>query len=214
MRLKISNGRIIDPANKLDQKADMFIETGRIVSIGKLPKGFKVEQEIDANNQIVCPGLVDLCARLREPGQEHKASIASETAAAAAAGITSICCPPDTIPVIDTPAVVELIFRRSLNSRQSRVFPLGALTYGLQGKTLAEMDTLKAAGCIGVSNAYVPIDDTEVLRRALEYAVTCNITVHLYCEDNFLRNNGVAHEGPVSTRLGLPLSANSRNYCH
>jgi len=204
VRLKISNGRIIDPANKLDQTADLFIEAEHVVSIGKSPKGFKVEQEIDASNQIVCPGLVDLCARLREPGQEHKATIASETAAAATAGITSICCPPDTIPVIDTPAVVELIFRRSLNSHQSRVFPLGALTYGLQSETLAEMDALKAAGCIGVSNAYAPIVDTEVLRRALEYAVTCDITVHLYCEDDFLRNNGVAHEGPVSTRLGLP----------
>ena len=204
MRLKIMNGRIIDPENNIDQAGNLFIEEGRIVGINKAPKGFKAEQEIEASDQIVCPGLVDLCARLREPGQEYKATIASETAAAIASGITSICCPPDTIPVIDSPAVVELIFQHSSSSHLSRVFPLGALTFGLQGKTLAEMDALKTAGCVGMSNAYAPIDDTEVLRRALEYAVTCEITVHLYCEDNFLRNNGVAHEGPISTRLGLP----------
>ena len=204
MRLKISSGRIIDPANNIDQTGGLFIDEGLIVGIGKSPKGFKAEQEIDATGQIVCPGLIDLCARLREPGEEHKATIASETTAAIASGITSICCPPDTIPVIDTPAVVELIFQHASNSQQSKVFPLGALTHGLKGKTLAEMDTLKNAGCIGVSNAYAPIVDTEVLRRALEYATTCEITVHLYCEDDYLRNNGVVHEGPVSTRLGLP----------
>ncbi len=204
MRLKISNGRIIDPANNIDQTDNLFIDEGLIAGIGKSPNKFKVEQEIDATDQIVCPGLIDLCARLREPGEEHKATIASETTAAVTSGITSICCPPDTIPVIDTPAVAELIFQRSSNSQQSKVFPLGALTHGLKGETLAEMDALKSAGCIGVSNAYAPIVDTEVLRRALEYAATCEITVHLYCEDDYLRNNGVVHEGPVSTRLGLP----------
>lgn len=204
MRLKISNGRIIDPANNIDQTANLFIDKDHILAIGRSPKGFKPQKEIDASNQIVCPGLVDLCVRLREPGQEYKATIASETAAAAASGITSICCPPDTIPVIDTPAVVELIFQHSSNCKKSRVFPIGALTSDLQGQTLAEMDALKTAGCIGVSNAYAPIVDTEVLRRALEYATTCKMTVHLYCEDSYLSNNGVAHEGSVSTRLGLP----------
>ncbi len=204
MRLKISHGRIIDPANNIDQTGNLFIDKGRILAIGRSPKGFKPQKEINASNKIVCPGFIDLCARLREPGEEYKATIASETTAAVASGITSICCPPDTIPVIDTPAVAELIFQRSSTSKKSKVFPLGALTHGLKGETLAEMDTLKSAGCIGVSNAYAPIVDTEVLRRAFEYAVTCDITVHLYCEDDYLRNNGVAHEGPVSTRLGLP----------
>ena len=136
MRLKIMNGRIIDPENNIDQTGNLFIEEGRIVGINKTPKGFKAEQEIEASNQIVCPGLVDLCARLREPGQEYKATIASEPAAAIASGITSICCPPDTIPVIDSPTVVELIFQHSSSSHLSRVFPLGALTFGLQGKSL------------------------------------------------------------------------------
>ena len=103
MRLKITNGRIIDPANNIDQTGNLFIDKGKILAIGRSPNGFKPQKEIDASNKIVCPGLVDLCARLREPGQEYKATIASETTAAAASGITSICCPPDTIPVIDTP---------------------------------------------------------------------------------------------------------------
>ncbi len=204
MRLKISNGRIIDPANNIDQTGSLFIDKGKILAIGQSPAGFEPQKEINASNRIIFPGLIDLCARLREPGMENKATIASETAAAAASGITSICCPPDTTPVIDTPAVAELIFQRALKNQQSKVYPLGALTHGLKGETLAEMDSLKSAGCIGVSNAYAPIVDTEILRRALEYAVTCKITVHLYCEDYYLGSRGIVHEGSVSTRLGLP----------
>lgn len=203
MQIEIKKGRLLDPANNTDQIADVFISDGVIAGIGKAPKGFKSQSEINAKNQIVCPGLVDLCARLREPGQEHKATIASETLAAAASGITAICCPPDTTPVIDTPSVVELIFQRSENSQRCRIFPLAALTHGLKGKILTETGTLKSVGCVGVSNACVPVSDTEVLRRALEYATTFNMTAHLYCADPFL-NNGVMHEGAVSTRLGLP----------
>jgi len=204
MRTVIKHGRIVDPANKLDKVADLFIENGKIVAIGKDPAGYTPEQIVEAKNRIVCPGLVDLSARLREPGQEYKATIASETAAAASAGITSICCPPDTSPVIDTSAVAELIHQRALLANKAKVYCLGALTSNLKGKTLANMHTLKTAGCIGVSNAYAAIGDTAVLRRALEYAATCNLTVHLFCEDDGLRNNGVIHEGMMSVRLGLP----------
>lgn len=204
MRTVIKHGRIVDPANKLDKVADLFIENGRIVAIGKDPAGYTPEQIVEAENRIVCPGLVDLSARLREPGQEYKATIASETAAAASAGVTSICCPPDTSPVIDTSAVAELIHQRALLANKAKVYCLGALTSSLKGKTLASMHTLKTAGCIGVSNAYAAIGDTAVLRRALEYAATCNLTVHLFCEDDGLRNNGVIHEGMMSVRLGLP----------
>lgn len=203
MRITISNGEIIDPANNLHQTGDIFIDQGRIVGVGQCPDNFIAEQKIDASQQIVCPGLIDLCAYLYEPGQEHKATIYSETAAAAASGITTICCLPDTVPVIDEPSVVELVLRRSANSQQSKVFPIGALTDGLKGKALAAIDTLKSAGCIAVSNANIPINDTEVLRRALEYAKTCNLTVHLYCQDGFLSKNGVMHEGIMSVRLGL-----------
>ncbi|MGH8514018.1 MAG: dihydroorotase, partial [Gammaproteobacteria bacterium] len=111
MRLRITGGRILDPAQNLDEIHDLYIAAGRIVAIGDPPEGFTVEREIDARGRIVCPGLVDLSARLREPGEEHKATIATETRAAAMAGITTLCCPPDTDPVIDTPAVAELIHR-------------------------------------------------------------------------------------------------------
>ncbi len=204
MRIKISNGRIIDPANKLDKRGDLFIENGKIISVGKKPAKFTPDRTIEADNKIVCPGLVDLSARLREPGHEYKATIASETTAAASAGVTSLCYPPDTQPVIDTSSVVELIHQRAAGSNKSHVYPLGALTYALEGNTLAEMSALKSAGCVGISNAYEPIVNTEVLRRSLEYAATFDLTVHLFCEDNFLQNNGVVHEGAMSVRLGLP----------
>ena len=204
MRIKIANGRIIDPANKLDKKGDLFIENGKILSVNKKPPKFTPDKIIEADGLIVCPGLVDLSAHLREPGQQHNASIPTETSAAASGGITSLCCPPDTQPVIDTTAVVELIHQRAKSANKARVFPLGAITHALKGKTIAEMWALSQAGCIGVSNAQIPIDNSEVLRRALEYAATFGITVHLFCEDSYLHNKGVAHEGAVSVRMGLP----------
>lgn len=204
MKISILNGRIIDPANNVDQLSDLHIAAGKIQALGKAPKDFKPEHTIDASNQIVCPGLIDLHTRLREPGYENKATIASETRAAAYAGITTMVCPPDTDPVIDTPAVVDLIRHRAEASGYSRVLPLGALTNGLEGKHLAEMDALKDAGCIGVSNANQPVSNTEVMRRAMEYAASHNITVFLHAEDHWLANGGCAHEGAVSVRLGLP----------
>lgn len=204
MRISIENGRLIDPSNKLDGKQDLFIADGKIVGIKKKPDGFKSDLQINAKDRIVLPGLVDLCARLREPGFEHKATFQTELHAANSSGITSICCPPDTDPVIDTPAVVELIHQRTRDTNRTNIYPLGALTHGLNGEHLAEMHTLKQAGCIGVSNALAPIENTEVLRRAFEYAHSCDLTVFLYAEDNALKNKGVAHEGPLSTRLGLP----------
>lgn len=203
MRISIKRGRIIDPASNLDRVTDLHLDKGKIIAAGKAPAGFKPDRIIDASNHYVCPGLVDLAVRLREPGLEHKATIASETRAAAGAGVTSLCCPPDTTPVIDTSAVTELIHQRTLLGKKAKVYCLGALTQGLKGESLANMNALKSAGCVGVSNAYEPITDTVVLRRALEYAATFGLTVHLYCEDNFLRDEGVIHEGMISARLGL-----------
>ena len=203
MRTRISNGRVIDPANGLDKIMDVYIAEGKIVALDIAPEGFRADSTIDATGQIVCPGLVDLRARLREPGQEHKGTIASETSAAASGGITTLCCPPDTDPVVDTPAVVELIRDRAEEVGKCRVVTLGALTEGLQGSQLSEMDALKRAGCIGVSNAYEPIQNTQVIRRALEYAASLNLTVFIHPEDHWLRNGGCAHEGTISSRLGL-----------
>ncbi|MBK7984302.1 MAG: dihydroorotase [Candidatus Competibacteraceae bacterium] len=202
MRTVIRGGRLIDPAHQLDAITDLFIAEGRIAGIGRSPDGFTADRIIDASERIVCPGLIDLCARLREPGQEHKATIASEARAAAAAGITTLVCPPDTDPVIDEPAVVELIRRRAEAAGQARVLTLGALTYRLRGERLAEMAALKDAGCVGVSDGGQPIANTLVLRRALEYAATFGLTVFLTPLDAWL-GHGMAHEGRISTRMGL-----------
>lgn len=201
---RIIGGRLIDPANGIDRISDLYIHNGRIVAIDEAPEGLEVQHTIDASGQIVCPGLVDLSARMREPGEEHIATIASETAAAARAGITTLCCPPDTDPIIDTPAVVTLLLRRAKRPSRARLLPIGALTQQLEGEHLSEMVALKRAGCVAMSNAYAPLANTLVERRALEYAATFGITAILRPEDRHLRNNGYVHEGPVSARLGLP----------
>ncbi|MDH5378225.1 MAG: dihydroorotase [Gammaproteobacteria bacterium] len=203
MSLRIKGGRVIDPANSLDQVVDIVIENGKIASVGAVPKGFRADQTIDAKDKIVCPGFVDLRARLREPGLEYKGTIESETRAAAASGITTLCCPPDTTPVCDNPSVVELIYQRAAASRKARVLCMGALTVGLEGRLTSEMKALADVGCVGVSNGYKPVRDTLVMRRAMEYASGHNLTVFIHAEDTWLRGGGVAHEGPVSTRLGL-----------
>lgn len=204
VKIKISKARVIDLGSALDKVTDAFIADGKIVSIGSKPDGFKADKTIKAEKQILTAGLVDLCARLREPGQEYKATIHSESIAAASSGITSLCCPPDTDPIIDTPAVAELIYQRAEASGHCRIHPVAAITHGLAGKSLSEMHALKEIGCVAVSNGYAAINNTELLRRALEYAYTCDMTVMLFCEDEYLRNNGTAHEGEISMRLGLP----------
>lgn len=203
MRIAIVNGHLIDPRNQVDSQQDVYLADGRVVAVGKSPDGFDPDQTIDANNQIVCPGFVDLCARLREPGQEHKGTIASETYAAVAGGVTSLCIPPDTNPVIDTPAVVEWIYRTNQEAGFCHVYALGALTQGLQGERLSEMAHLKQAGCVGVSNIMRCSDNPLVLRRAMEYAASIDMTVFLQTQVSTLSNSGVAHEGAVSLRLGL-----------
>ncbi|MFK8067725.1 MAG: dihydroorotase [Gammaproteobacteria bacterium] len=203
MNICIAKGRVIDPKSGLDKITNIYISKGKIVSVSRKPIGFEIKKQIDASGQIVFPGLVDLSARLREPGEGCKANIVSETKAAAAGGITTLCCPPDTTPIIDTPAVVELIHQRSEQSGKARVVCLGALTHGLGSERLAEMYSLKEAGCVGVSNAMQPISDTQVMRRALEYAVTCDMTVFIQPQDKWL-GNGAMHEGAYSTRMGIP----------
>ncbi|NOY72052.1 MAG: dihydroorotase [Gammaproteobacteria bacterium] len=204
MNVLIKNGRIIDPANNIDEMNDLYIADGIIAAIGSPPADFVVEQKIEASGLVVCPGLVDLAAHLREPGEEHKATIASETKAAVKGGITTLCCPPNTTPVIDTTAVVELIHHKAELSGRTHIHPLGAMSKKLEGQKLSNMAALKNAGCVGISNHWFPLKNTLVLRRALEYAATYDLTVFLYPEDHHLRNDGCVHEGIVSTRLGLP----------
>jgi dihydroorotase len=204
MNISIQNGRLIDPANQQDSISDLHIANGRVLSIGQPPSGFHADQRLDARGLVVCPGLVDLHVQLREPGFEYKANIASETAAAASGGITSLCCAPDTDPVIDSPAVVELIRHQAQLSDKARVLPIGALTQGLKGEIISEMAALKAAGCVALSNGLRSLCTTLVERRALEYATTYGLSVFLRSEDRHLRDSGCVHEGQMATRLGLP----------
>jgi dihydroorotase len=203
MRLRLSGARIVDPANGVDTITDVYIADGRIQGLGKAPDGFETERTLDVSGQVAMPGIVDLRARLGEPGAEHKGTIASETRAAVRGGITTLCCPPDTDPVVDTPAVVELIHQRATASQLARVDVLGALTRDLDGRNLAEMGALKEAGCVGVSNALQPVSDTEVMRRAMEYAATFGLTVFVHAEDPWLAKGRLVHDGAVGTRLGL-----------
>ena len=205
MKIAITGGHVIDPANNVDGQHDLFIdENGFIVGVGAAPAGFRAEQTLDAGGKLVFPGLIDLRARLREPGLEYKATMESETRAAVCAGITTLCCPPDTYPVIDTPAMAQMIQQRAWRFGLAFVHPLGALTQGLQGRLLTDMVALDEAGCVGFSNALEPVTDTLVMRRAMEYAASFDLTVFLHPEDPWLRNSGCMHEGEVSTRLGLP----------
>ena len=204
MKLSILGARVIDPASGLDRISDLHIDAGRIVALGSAPAGFEAEQRIAADGLIAAPGLVDLAVSLREPGYTRKGTIASETRAAAAGGVTSLCCPPRTKPVLDTPAVAELILDRAAAAGHTRVFPLGALSKGLEGEQLAELVALRDAGCVAFTNGLAPMANNRVLRRALEYAATFDLTVVFKSQDADLAEGGLAHEGPTASFLGLP----------
>ncbi len=201
MKLLIRGGRVIDPASGRDEITDLAIASGRIVGIG--PAGdFNADKTIAAAGLVVAPGLVDLAARLREPGQEHGGMLESELAAAAAGGVTSLVCLPDTDPVLDEPGLVEMLKFRARKLSRCRLFPLGALTRRLEGQVLTEMAELTEAGCVGFSQVDVPITDTLVLLRALQYAATFGYAVWLRPQDAWL-GTGVAAQGAMATRLGL-----------
>ena len=202
MKILIKNGRLIDPASGRDGPGDVAIAGGRIVTLGQVPADFRPDRVIDASGCIVAPGLVDLAARLGEPGREHEGMLESELNAAAAGGITSLVCPPDTDPTLDEPGLVEMLKFRARKLSLCRLFPLGALTRSLQGQVLTEMAELTEAGCVGFSQAEVPINDTLVLLRALQYAATFGYTVWLRPQDGWL-GSGVAASGALATRLGL-----------
>jgi len=198
MRILIRGGRVIDPASRRDGIGDVFLAEGKIVE-----PGGSADRTIDASGLVVAPGLVDLSARLREPGYEYKATLESEMEAAVAGGVTSLACAPDTDPPLDEPGLVDMLRRRAKALARARVYPVGALTLKLEGKRLTEMAELAAAGCVAFSQANVPIADTQVLWRALQYAATFGYPVWLRAEDPWLAKDGVAHDGEVATRLGL-----------
>lgn len=203
MKIHIKNGRVIDSKSNTDKNLDIYIAGGKILATGESPEGFTANQTIDAAGLVICPGLVDLSARLREPGDEYKACLASELHAAVAGGVTSLACPPDTDPVLDESGLVEMLKHRAKKQGLANVYPLGAATRQLQGQALSEMNELHAAGCVGFSQAKIAIKDTLVLWRVMEYAATFGFTLFLHAEEPFLAANGVAHDGEVATRMGL-----------
>jgi len=204
MKIHIRNGRVIDPMNARDEIADVFVAAGKIVGNGHAPADFHANRTLDASGLIVCPGLIDLSVRLREPGYEYKATLESEMLAAAAGGITSLACPPDTDPPLDEPGLVEMLKFRARNLPGPRVYPIGALTEKLAGKMLTEMAELTEAGCRAFTQADAPPTDTLVLLRAMEYAATFGFSLWLRPQDMALARDGVAHDGAVASRLGLP----------
>ena len=204
MKIEIRGGRVIDPASGADRQASVYVADGIVAAVGAPPDGFAADRVIDASGLVVLPGLVDLDARLREPGLEYKATLASELRAAAAGGVTRLACPPDTDPPLDEPGLVEMLRDRARASGRAHVHPVGALTLGLGGTTLAGMGELARAGCVAFSQGDVPIADTQVLLRAMQYAATFGHRVWLRPQDAQLVRGGVAHEGEIATRLGLP----------
>ncbi len=202
-KIHICNGRVIDPASSIDRRQDLFIADGKIIAHTSAPDGYSADITIDAENLVVCPGLIDLSVRMREPGLEHKATLKSECAAAVAGGITSSCCPPDTSPIIDTPAMANMLTHRGRDIGLTRILPLGALTSGLGGETLSDMHALHQAGCVAFSNAGHSITNTMIMRRAMEYASSFDLLLILHANDPWLSDNGCMHEGEISTRLGL-----------
>jgi dihydroorotase len=203
MRIAILHGRVVDPASGVDRVAPVYVADGRVAALDAAPAGFRADRTIDAKGLVVAPGLVDLNARLREPGLEHKATLESELRAAVAGGVTRLACPPDTDPPLDEPGLVEMLTQRARHSRRAHVHPVGALTVGLAGTTLTEMGELADAGCVAFSQGDVPLADTQVLLRAMQYAATFGHRVWLRPQDAYLARGGVAHDGEIATRLGL-----------
>nr|WP_314491693.1 dihydroorotase [uncultured Pseudomonas sp.] len=204
MSLSILGARLIDPSSGLDQVGDLHIDQGRILALGAAPAGFTPERTLQASGLVAAPGLVDLSVALREPGYSRKGSIASETRAAVAGGVTSLCCPPQTRPVLDTSAVAELVLDRARDAGNAKVYPIGALTRGLEGEQLAELVALRDTGCVAFGNGLNELASNRTLARALDYAATFDLSIVIHSQDRDLAQGGLAHEGSMASFLGLP----------
>jgi dihydroorotase len=200
----LRGGRVIDPSRNFDASADVLLRDGKVVGVEPgISASGKDAKVIDVKGLWVVPGLIDLHTHLREPGQEYKEDIATGTLAAAAGGFTAVCAMPNTVPPNDNRAVTELMVRRAREVGKVRVYPIGCITQGQKGEALAEMGELQEAGCVAVSDDGRSVMNSEVMRRALEYARGLGLVVIQHAEDTHLSANGPAHEGPVSTRIGL-----------
>lgn len=203
MKVLLKGGRVVDPANRRDGEFDVLIDNGRIAAIGKSLPAADARVVSLRSGWIVAPGLIDIHVHLREPGQEHKETIATGTAAAAAGGFTAVACMPNTDPVNDHPGVTELILRKAADAKLARVYPIGAVSMGSQGDQLSELAAQKDAGCVAFSDDGRPVATALLMRRALEYAGMLGVPIIDHCEDPSLKGDGVAHEGFHAARLGL-----------
>lgn len=202
MTILIKGGQVIDPG-RVNGPADVLIEQGKIAAVGPKLKAPADATIIDATNKVVMPGFIDLHVHFREPGFEYKETIQSGTAAAAAGGFTSVCCMPNTNPVNDNQSITEFILEKARAAGNANVFPVGAITKGSEGKELAEIGDLRRAGCVAISDDGLPVMNSLVMRRAMEYALAFDVPVVDHCEDLYLSEGGCMNEGFVSTQLGL-----------
>lgn len=202
-RISIVGARVIDPASGLDTCTDVHVADGRIAAVGSVPDGFRADRQVDGRGQWLIPGLIDVCARLREPGFEYRATLDTELRAALASGVSSVVCPPDTDPPLDEPGLIEMLRHRQRQLAGTHLYPQGALTVGLEGKVITEMAQLAEAGCVGFGQPTRLPKNTQTLLRALQYASTFAFTVWLHPQDAWLGEDGVAHSGVVSSKLGL-----------
>lgn len=203
MKTHIKNARLIDPVSGTERQGDVCVSDGSILSLTAVPAGFKPDQVIDAGGKLLMPGLVDLAARMREPGFEYRNTLRSEMRAALAGGVTSLVLPPDTDPVLDEPGLVEMLKHRARQIDQVNLYPLGAMTNGLKGEVITEMAELMDAGCIAFSQADTQVVDTNVTLRAMQYARTFGYVLWLRPQDPWLSRGGVAASGAYASRLGL-----------
>jgi dihydroorotase len=203
MKLLLKGGRVVDPASNRDGEFDVLIDGDRIARIGKaLPVDDAEVMTLDSGS-IVAPGLIDIHVHLREPGQEHKETVATGTASAVAGGFTSVACMPNTDPVNDHPGITDLILKKAAAAGLARVYPIGAVSIGSRGDQLSELAAQKEAGCVAFTDDGRPVASALLMRRALEYAGMLGLPIVDHCEDPSLKGDGVAHEGFVAARLGL-----------
>jgi dihydroorotase len=203
MKKLLKGGRVIDPANGIDGVHDVLIDGDRIARVGRdLPANGATVVEIPSG-LVVCPGFIDMHVHLREPGQEHKETVATGTASAVAGGFTAVACMPNTVPVNDNANVTSLILAKAAEAGQARVYPIGAVSKGSKGELLADIAELKDAGCVAITDDGHPVATALLLRRALEYAAMFGMPVIEHCEDQSLKGDGVAHEGFHAASLGL-----------
>src|SRR6476661_1994012 len=203
MKVLLKGGRVVDPGSNRDGEFDVLIEDGRIARIGKSLPVEGADVVSLGRGALVVPGLIDIHVHLREPGQEHKETIATGTASAVAGGFTAVACMPNTDPVNDHPGITEVILRKAKEARLAKVYPIGAVSIGSRGEQLAELAAQKAAGCVAFTDDGRPVATALLMRRALEYAGMLGVPVIDHCEDPSLKGDGVAHEGYFASQLGL-----------